>query len=298
MIFSNIVRYEENISAEDFINKRIETKDECNQIYLLSTESVLGANCSIPLTHMSNRKIWIEETNERINEFCFAYMLNPKLHKNKTFKDKAKTCLNNTFVADTKKQINKTLMNGDTRVLALLVFNEKGNFYRRKMFMVLSCVIYTIIDRYVCIDYLGTGTKKISELNLGCSLKTKHENKDYDNLFGIGIPDTFMNMLSCQGFLNNNESIVILKFSNRMSEYYFNKGFIQLTCDEGHLKTLPVRVKDRVGAELKVNSDLVMLCYTTITSTSNTLKKLFISIDYHSSYSTDNYNNQTEAMDI
>ena len=112
----------------------------------------------------------------------------------------------------------------------------------------LSCVIYTIIDKYVCIDYLGTETKKISELKLGCTLKTKHENKDYDNLFSIGIPDIFMNMLSCQGFLNNNESIVILKCPNRMSEYYFNKGFIKLTCDEDHLKTLPVRVKNRVGA--------------------------------------------------
>ena len=63
------------------------------------------------------------------------------------------------------------------------------------------------------------------------------------------------------------------------------------------LKTLPVRFKDRVGAELKVNSDLVMLCYTTITSTSNTMKNLFISKDYHSSYSTDNFNNQKETMD-
>ena len=138
----------------------------------------------------------------------------------------------------------------------------------RKTFRVLSCVIYTIIDRYVCIEYLCFETKKINELNLGWSLKTKHENRDYDNLFGIGILDIFMNMLSCQGFKKNNESIVILKCPNRMSEYYFNKGFIQLTCDEDHLNTLSVRVKDRVGAELKVNSDLVMICDTTITSTS------------------------------
>ena len=40
-----------------------------------------------------------------------------------------------------------------------------------------------------------------------------------------------------------------------------------------------------------------MLCYTTITSTSNTLKNLYISKDYHSSYSTDNLNNQKESMD-
>ena len=78
-------------------------------------------------------------------------------------------------------------------------------------------------------------------------MKTKHEDIDYDNLFGIGIPDILLNMLSCQEFLNKNESIVILKCLNRMSKYDFNKGFIQLTCDEDHLKTLPVRVKDRVG---------------------------------------------------
>ena len=35
-------------------------------------------------------------------------------------------------------------------------------------------------------------------------------------------------------------------------------------------------VKDRVGAELEVNTDLVMLCHTTITSTSSTLKNLYI----------------------
>ena len=111
------------------------------------------------------------------------------------------------------------------------------------MFKVLSCVIYAIIDRYVCIDYLGTEINKISQLKLGRSLKTRHEDKDHDNLFGIGIPDIFMNMLSCQGFINNNDSIVILKCPNRMSQYYFNKGFIQLTCDEDHLKKNPKKSK-------------------------------------------------------
>ena len=47
-----------------------------------------------------------------------------------------------------------------------------------------------------------------------------------------------------------------------------------------------------------MNSDLFMLCYTTITSTSNTLKDFYISQDYHSLYSTDNFNNQKEAMSI
>ena len=144
------------------------------------------------------------------------------------------------------------------------------------MFKVLSSVIYTIIDRYVCIEYLGTEIKKISVLRLGCTLKTKHEGMDYHNLFDIGIPDILLNMFSCHGFLNNNESIVILKCPNRMSEYYFNKEFIQLTCDEDHLNKLHKSLQQIVGAEPKVNSDLVMLCKTTIISTSNTLKNLYI----------------------
>ena len=54
---------------------------------------------------MSNRKNQIEETNERINEFSFACMLNPHLNKNKAFKYQVKTCLSNTFGADTNKHI-------------------------------------------------------------------------------------------------------------------------------------------------------------------------------------------------
>ena len=80
-------------------------------------ESVLGANCRMPLIHMSNRKTWIEEKNQCINEFPFVYMLNPVLHMNKVFKEQVKAFLINTFGADTNKHINKTLMNLDTRVL-------------------------------------------------------------------------------------------------------------------------------------------------------------------------------------
>ena len=66
----------------------METEDKWNQINVLSMESMLGSNCCMPLVHMSNRKKWIEETNQRINEFSFAYMLNPVLHINKVLKIK------------------------------------------------------------------------------------------------------------------------------------------------------------------------------------------------------------------
>ena len=130
-------------------------------------ESVLGANFRIPLIHMSKRKFYIEETNERINEFSFAQMFNPSLHTNKVFKEQVKACLSNTFGADTNRHTNKKLMKRNTGVLAVVVHYEHGTINPRKMFKVLSCVIYKIIDRYVCIDYLGTYIKKISQLKLG-----------------------------------------------------------------------------------------------------------------------------------
>ena len=116
-----------NITSDDFINKKIETKHKWNKIHILSMDSVLGANCRIPLIHMSNRKIYIEETNERINEFSFAYMFNPTLHTNKVFKEQVKACLSNTFGTDINKHINKILLKRNTRVLALVVYYEHGN---------------------------------------------------------------------------------------------------------------------------------------------------------------------------
>ena len=38
-----------------------------------------------------------------------------------------------------------------------------------------------------------------------------------------------------------------------MVEYYFNKVFVILNCDENYLKRLPSQVKERVGAEVTFN---------------------------------------------
>ena len=51
-------------------------------------ESVIGAKCRMPLLHMSNRKFWLEETNQCINEFSFGYMFNPDLHTKKFLESK------------------------------------------------------------------------------------------------------------------------------------------------------------------------------------------------------------------
>ena len=67
------------------------------------------ANWRMPLLHMSKSYIWIEETNQRINEFSFGYILNPTLYTNKVFKKQVKSCFKNTFGKDTNSHINTIL---------------------------------------------------------------------------------------------------------------------------------------------------------------------------------------------
>ena len=46
------------------------------------------------------------------------------------------------------------------------------------MFIVFSCVIYTIISNYVCIDYLGSEKTKLGDLRLGVAGSYKHLDKN------------------------------------------------------------------------------------------------------------------------
>ena len=113
---------------------------------------------------------------------------------------------------------------------------------------------------------------------------SKHVDKTFDIILGIGIPDLLMNLMSCHGFLKNINSVVILKFPKRMLEYYFSKGFTILECNVNNLEKLPNEVKQIIHAEETDNSDKVMTCINTIPSISNTLKNLAVNKILHSSY--------------
>ena len=60
--------------------------------------------------------------------------------------------------------------------------------------------------------------KQLSELRIGSGGSYKPVNKSYDNLLGIGIPYLLMNLISCNGFLKKKDSVVIIKYPNRMFE--------------------------------------------------------------------------------
>ena len=97
------------------------------------------------------------------------------------------------------------------------------------------------------------------------------EKKRFDRILGIGIPYSFVNLISCRGFLKNIHSVFIVKFPKRTLEYYFSKGFTILECNDNNLAKLPNYVKQRTHAENTDSSDKFITCSNQIPSTSNTL---------------------------
>ena len=81
-------------------------------------------------------------------------MINTTLNIKKAFREQVNKWIKTTFGAITQPHIKTTLAKQKTRVLALLMFYETRK-YPEKAFKVFSCVIYTIINNYFCIDYLA-----------------------------------------------------------------------------------------------------------------------------------------------
>ena len=113
--------------------------------------------------------------------------------------------------------------------------------------------------------------KKLSGITVVSGGGSKHGDKSFDRILGIGIPDLLINLMFCHIFLKNINSVVILKFYKRILEYYLSKGLTILKYNYNNLEKLPNDVKQRIHTEEDI-SYKVMTCIRRITSTSNTLK--------------------------
>ena len=81
--------------------------------------------------------------------------------------------------------------------LVLVMFYETIHINATKYIRVLICVIYTIIDNYVCIDYLAYQSKKLSDI----CIYRKYFGGSFNRFLGIGIPDLVINLLPCHSFM-------------------------------------------------------------------------------------------------
>ena len=66
----------------------------CNNFPILP---LLGINHCLPLFNMYKSFVYLKDAEEHINEFAIAYMVNPILHVNKSYKGKVEKCMNDTF---------------------------------------------------------------------------------------------------------------------------------------------------------------------------------------------------------
>ena len=98
-VLFTIENHEKDILSVDYQNKTIKTKEKWNHLNLIHIQSLLGTNHRLPLSQMAKSYIWLEEKNERINEFSIGYTMNPNFIINKYFIEQVTKCTKNTFGA-------------------------------------------------------------------------------------------------------------------------------------------------------------------------------------------------------
>ena len=81
---------------------------------------------------MAKSYIWIEETNQRTNEFSIGYIMNPNLHKNNFFREQVKVYLKTTFGPSTNAYISKILLkvhllSSETEKRIVVMYQSKHN---------------------------------------------------------------------------------------------------------------------------------------------------------------------------
>ena len=93
--------------------------------------------------------------------------------------------------------IKDCLGKNNTCVMALIIFYENNGLKPKKLYRVLSCVVYALIDNYFCIDYISCQPKTLRSI----SSKPTFEQTNFNILLGIGIPELLLNLVSCHGFM-------------------------------------------------------------------------------------------------
>ena len=94
-------------------------------------------------------------TYETINQFEIGCIINPSLKCNKVFRVQFEKCLSVSFDSLAMETIKNCLKKNNTCVMPLMMIMRITEEIQKKLYRVLSCVVYYLIENYVCIDYLS-----------------------------------------------------------------------------------------------------------------------------------------------
>ena len=118
-----------------------------------------------------------------------------------------------------------------------------------------SCVVYNLIENYVCIEYLSCQSKTLC----GISNNPTFKETSFNLLLGIGITELLLNLLYCHGFMMKSNSTVILKCRSRLINNYLSKGFFIIEEVSKQLNLIPNDVRCRINMVDQMKTDYVLV---------------------------------------
>ena len=117
-------------------------------------------------------------------------------------------------------------------------------YHKRKTVVhkVIGLFIYLFIDNFICLDYLGILQKHLSDHN------NKVKETKLNELSGLIIPETIMNIMSCHGFSKPTISTVIITCLSVLVPYYLSELFFIVEKEEGIFENIPEKVLNKINA--------------------------------------------------
>ena len=79
-----------------------------------------------------------------------------------------------------------------------------------------------IMDNYLCVDFLCFAQTKLHVTSKGQGF----ENRTYNYVSGMSIPELIINIITCYLFVNDMKSAVILSCHSKVVDYYLQKWFV------------------------------------------------------------------------
>ena len=157
-----------------------------------------------------------------MNQFTIGYMITLHFKLIGCSYNKLKKWSRATFYENIMENIRDVIKNKDTCVIAIIMFYESKGRNPIQVYMVLSCVLYSLIKNYVCIDYIYFQSKKL----ISISYDRIFEQKSYNILLGIVIPEVLLNLVYCHWFMEKPNSTFILNYwccllNNYLSKWLF-----------------------------------------------------------------------------
>ena len=141
-----------------------------------------------------------------------------------------------------------------TCVIALISFYENKGTKPKKVYSLLSCVLYSVIDNYVCIDYLSCKSKNLGRIYSNIIF----EQTSFNILLDIGIPEMLLNLVYFHGFMEKPNATIILTFRYHLVNNHLAKGFFTIENNSNQLSVLTNDAKLRIHAIDKLETDFVI----------------------------------------